>query len=86
MAQRAYRQRKESTLDEFRKRVSDLTNTIELMNKSFLECRDRLYESELSQDQMLDLENVASQFEGYLRDSRNPSEDGKFLLLVLSQT
>ena len=37
MAQRAYRQRKESTLDELRKRVSDLTNTIELMNKSFLD-------------------------------------------------
>lgn len=41
MAQRAYRQRKESTLEELRKRVSELTNTIELMNKAFLDHRDR---------------------------------------------
>lgn len=41
MAQRAYRQRKESTLEELRKRVSELTNTMELMNKAFLDHRDR---------------------------------------------
>lgn len=76
MAQRAYRQRKESTLDELRKRVSDLTNTIELMNKTFLDCRDTLYASNLSQDDMFSLSEVATQFESFLKDARNPGDDG----------
>jgi hypothetical protein len=42
MAQRAYRQRKESSLDELRQRVSELTNTVELMNRAFAEHHDRL--------------------------------------------
>lgn len=77
MAQRAYRQRKESTLEELRKRVSELTNTIELMNKSFADCRDRLYATSISQDQMMDLNDVATQFETFVKDARNPSEEGK---------
>ena len=74
MAQRAYRQRKESTLEELRKRVSELTNTVELMNKIFINCRDRLYASNLPQAQMLDLYAVSAELEELLKDARNPDE------------
>ena len=82
MAQRAYRQRKESTLEELRKRVSDLGNTIELMNKAFLDCRESLYASSLSQDQMLDLHQVTLQFETFVKDARNPIEESKSCSLL----
>ena len=36
LAQRAYRQRKESTLEDLRQRVAELTNTIELMVSRYL--------------------------------------------------
>lgn len=77
MAQRAYRQRKESTLEELRKRVSDLTNSIELMNKAFLDCRDRLYASSLPEDQLMNLHEVSLQFETFVKDARNPTEEGR---------
>ena len=75
MAQRAYRQRKESTLDELRKRVSELTNTVELMNKVFVDFKDRLYASDLSGAHVLDLHDVAMEFETLLKDARNPNEE-----------
>ena len=78
MAQRAYRQRKESTLDELRKRVSDLTNTIELMTKVFMDCRDRLYATNLPQDQLFEVHDAAIQFETLVKDARNPSEKGAY--------
>lgn len=77
MAQRAYRQRKESTLDELRKRVSDHINTIELMNKTFMDCRDRLFAQNITEDQMMDLHDVAMQFQNFVKDARNPSEERK---------
>ncbi|KAF7197782.1 hypothetical protein HII31_00871 [Pseudocercospora fuligena] len=72
MAQRAYRQRKESTLEEFRKRVSDLQNTIELMNKAFLDCRNRLAIAGLPEAQLRDVEEVALQYESFMKFTRNP--------------
>ena len=77
MAQRAYRQRKESTLEELRQRVSNLTNTIELMNKNFGDCRDRLYSYNLPQGAMLDVHSVSSQFDSLVKEARNPHEDSK---------
>lgn len=77
MAQRAYRQRKESTLEELRKRVSDHINTIELMNKTFIDCRDRLFATNISEDQMMDLHDVAVQFQNFVKDARHPSEERK---------
>ncbi|KAF2215579.1 hypothetical protein CERZMDRAFT_104841 [Cercospora zeae-maydis SCOH1-5] len=74
MAQRAYRQRKESTLEELRKRVSGLTNTIELMNKTFMDHRDRLFDSHLSDMQQRDLRNTAMQFESLMITARNPTD------------
>ena len=75
MAQRAYRQRKESTLEELRRRVSDLSNTIEVMNKLFSDCRDRLYASNLSETQMFDLHDTASEFEALVKEARNPNDE-----------
>jgi hypothetical protein len=76
MAQRAYRQRKESTLDELRKRVSDLSKTIEVMNKTFLTCSDRLFASNMSQDQMMDVHEVVTKFEKLVGEARNPADGG----------
>jgi hypothetical protein len=78
MAQRAYRQRKESTLDELRKRVSELSNTVEVMNKIFMDCRDRLYASNVGQNLMMDLSNVSMQFEELVKDARNPDDGSTF--------
>ena len=81
MAQRAYRQRKESTLDELRKRVSDLTNTIEVMNKTFGDFRDRLYASDVSEFYLMDLQDISVEFETLVRDVRNPNDDCKSYIL-----
>ncbi|EME46613.1 hypothetical protein DOTSEDRAFT_22662 [Dothistroma septosporum NZE10] len=75
MAQRAYRQRKESTLDEMRKRVSELTNTAELMNKAFVDCRDRLAESGLTETHLLDIREASKQYEILMKGVRNPGEE-----------
>ncbi|KAM0707021.1 hypothetical protein Q7P35_006352 [Cladosporium inversicolor] len=74
MAQRAYRQRKESTLDELRKRVSDLTNTVECMNQDFDSCRDRLVMAGLSEGQLDELSETALRFASYMSSVRNPGE------------
>ena len=74
MAQRAYRQRKESTLDELRKRVSDLTTTAECMNQAFDSCRERLVMAGLSESQLDDLSETASRFASYMSNVRNPGE------------
>ncbi|KAK3713397.1 hypothetical protein LTR37_008589 [Vermiconidia calcicola] len=75
MAQRAYRQRKETKLDGLRRRVSELTSTIESMNDIFTQCRDRLNSSNLNQVQVLDLEKVSVQFEDLVKDARHSSDD-----------
>ena len=74
MAQRAYRQRKESTLDELRKRVSDLTTTMECMNQAFESCRDRLVTAGLSEGQLDDLSETALKFASYMSNVRNPGD------------
>ncbi|KAK4504088.1 hypothetical protein PRZ48_005003 [Zasmidium cellare] len=75
MAQRAYRQRKESTLEELRKRVSELTNMIELMNKAFIDCRDKMVASGLPANQIHDMRETSMQFEALLKCARNPGEE-----------
>ena len=77
MAQRAYRQRKESTLEELRKRVSDLSNTIETMNKLFSDCKDRLYAANLAEPQLFDLHDTATEIEAMVKEARNPTDDGE---------
>lgn len=75
MAQRAYRQRKESTLEELRKRVSELTNMMELMNKAFTDCRDRLTASGLPAHSMQDMQETSTQYEALMKCVRNPGEE-----------
>lgn len=74
MAQRAYRQRKESTLDDLRKRVSDLTTTIECMNRAFEGCRDRLVSAGLPESQLDDLAELSVRFVGFMKPVRQPGE------------
>jgi hypothetical protein len=74
LAQRAYRQRKETTLDDLRKRVSDLTSTIECMNKTFEDCRDRLITTGLTEGQLHDLSETTVRFEGFVTTVRRPSD------------
>ena len=73
MAQRAYRQRKESTLEELRRRVSELTNTAERMNRAFRECQDRLTAAGLSEAQLQDLRECTFQYTELMKIARNPS-------------
>lgn len=74
MAQRAYRQRKESTLEELRKRVSELTNTVELMNKAFTDHYDRLFLLGLPSRHLQDVRETAEHFENLMKGMRNPRE------------
>lgn len=74
-AQRAYRQRKESTLEELRRRVADLSNVMERMNKVFVDCSDRLAGSGLSADQASHIRDAEMQFGTLMRCVRN-SEEG----------
>jgi hypothetical protein len=74
MAQRAYRQRKETTLDDLRKRVSELTTAAECMNKAFENCRDRIIMAGLSEGQLEDLAETTLRFAGYMSNVRNPGD------------
>lgn len=78
MAQRAYRQRKESTLEELRKRVSNLTNTMELMNRHVVDFSARLQASGLSGAQATELEELSHRFEALVRDVRDPTDEISF--------
>lgn len=74
MAQRAYRQRKETTLDDLRKRVSDLTAVVECMNKAFEDCRDRLVSAGLPEGQLDELAEVTVRFAGFMNAARRPGD------------
>ncbi|KAK0832199.1 hypothetical protein LTR73_002486 [Friedmanniomyces endolithicus] len=74
MAQRAYRQRKEGTLDELRNRVSELTDTMELMNKTFVELRDHLSGS-ADELQLEQLRDTSCRFEALMESARTASEE-----------
>ncbi|KAK0913841.1 hypothetical protein LTR02_002120 [Friedmanniomyces endolithicus] len=73
MAQRAYRQRKEGTLEELRKRVSELTDTLELMDKTFVELRDHLSGS-ADEDQLKQLRDTSCRFEALMETARSSGE------------
>lgn len=75
MAQRAYRQRKESTLEELRKRVSELTNTVELMNRSFLDFSTRFQALGASGAQTTELEDLSLRFEALVKEARHPADE-----------
>lgn len=73
LAQRAYRQRKESTLEELRKRVAELSTTVELMNKTFEDMRSQLIVN--ADGAQFDILNRASQeYAELVKVARNPAE------------
>jgi hypothetical protein len=61
-------------LDDLRKRVSDLTSTIECMNKTFEDCRDRLISTGLTEGQMHDLSETEVRFAGFVKTVRRRSD------------
>lgn len=75
MAQRAYRQRKEGTLEELRRRVSDLTNTIELMNRHFVNFNTEMQASGLTGGQTMELEQLSLRFEALVKGARESPAD-----------
>lgn len=85
MAQRAYRQRKESTLDELRRRVTELSTAMECMNKTFEDCRDRLISAGLPQAQVKDLVEVSTSFTELMKTASNPG-DTEVLPTIASPT
>jgi hypothetical protein len=72
MAQRAYRQREETTLEDLRQQVCGLTTTVECMNKSFEDFRDRLVSANLSQSGLDELAEVSVLFAGFLKAAQKP--------------
>ncbi|OQO02016.1 hypothetical protein B0A48_12489 [Cryoendolithus antarcticus] len=75
LAQRAYRERKERTLDDLRKRVSELNSTIECMNTAFGSCRDKLASTGLHDEQLLDLEETRTYFTTLVKTARDPGDE-----------
>ncbi|KAK6430991.1 hypothetical protein LTR95_012852 [Oleoguttula sp. CCFEE 5521] len=75
LAQRAYRERKERTLDDLRKRVSELNSTIECMNTAFGSCRDKLTSTGLQDEQLLDLEETRTYFTTLVKTARDPGDE-----------
>jgi hypothetical protein len=61
-------------LDDLRKRVSDLTSTIECMNKTFEDCRDRLISAGLTEGQLHDLSETTARFAGFVTTVRRPGD------------
>lgn len=81
MAQRAYRQRKESTLDELKKRVSELAGVLENMNRVFTNCKNVLVASGLPDVYALPLYEATSRFAelvaaGRVANDYNQEESG----------
>nr|OQO27388.1 hypothetical protein B0A51_05280 [Rachicladosporium sp. CCFEE 5018] len=77
LAQRAYRERKERTLDDLRKRVSELNSTIECMNTAFGSCRDKLASTGLQDEQLLDLEETKTYFTTLVKTARDPGDEAE---------
>lgn len=79
MAQRAYRQRKESTLDQLRRRVTELSTAMECMNKTFEDCHNRLVSGGLHQIHLEELAEVSFSFGELMKVARNPSDSEHML-------
>ncbi|PIA93309.1 hypothetical protein CB0940_04082 [Cercospora beticola] len=74
VAQRAYRQKQESTLQNLRRREAELTETMKLMKKSFTDHRDRLIRSNLPDDQLQDVQETALKIESFMDLIRDPGQ------------
>ncbi|KAG8629875.1 hypothetical protein KVT40_001494 [Elsinoe batatas] len=75
LAQRAYRQRKETTIDELRQRVSELTTTIEMMNRSLQDFAKNANRRGLPPQTQSELDEMVQKLAPFVTTARNP---GKF--------
>lgn len=75
MAQRAYRQRKESTLDELRRRVNELVGAVDSMGAIFQDSCERLVHLGLPDPAVHELRVTASRLTG-LRETAIQVKDG----------
>ena len=74
MAQRAYRHRKEATIEDLRKRVSDLQATIEVMNRATHQFGERAATAGIPAELGADLSLLLRQCERLTSSSRNPDD------------
>ncbi|PNS21593.1 hypothetical protein CAC42_952 [Sphaceloma murrayae] len=74
LAQRAYRQRKETTIDELRQRVSELTTTVEMMNRALREFAQTATSRGLAPQTKTDLDALVQKLAPYVMTARNPSK------------
>lgn len=63
LAQRAYRQRKESTIDELRNQVNELSAKADAMNKELRDFVNRAVSRDVPRDLISSLEDIMSRFE-----------------------
>ncbi|KAF4556067.1 Hypothetical protein D9617_1g079420 [Elsinoe fawcettii] len=75
LAQRAYRQRKETTIDELRQRVSELTTTIEMMNRSLRDFAQNATRRGLPPQTKAEMDEMVQKLAPFVTTARNP---GKF--------
>lgn len=62
-------------MEDLRKRVSDLSNTVELMNRHVVDFSARLQASGLSESQITELGDLSLRLEVLVRDARDPADD-----------
>ncbi|KAF2236059.1 hypothetical protein EV356DRAFT_498889 [Viridothelium virens] len=75
LAQRAYRQRKETTITALKKHVSELQDTIGEMNKTFLRFSDMATNIGLAPEIVRELKNVTQQFVFYAKAQGSLEEE-----------
>lgn len=86
MAQRAYRQRKESTLEELRKRVNELNGIVDSMETIFQDCMQRLVSSNLPETAVNELRITASRLASLKSSSQAKEADLSDDGLVVERT
>ncbi len=74
LAQRAYRQRKETTITGLNRRVTSLENTIEDMHKCFLAFNDRVVASGVQHDNLEHLKTTADRLADLVKSSGHVSD------------
>ncbi|KAF2155270.1 hypothetical protein K461DRAFT_110839 [Myriangium duriaei CBS 260.36] len=73
LAQRAYRQRKETTIDELRQRVTELTSTVEIMDRGLRDFATTASQRGLPSQTLAELEALLQQFAPHVSSVRSPT-------------
>ncbi|KAG9549778.1 hypothetical protein KCU71_g14599, partial [Aureobasidium melanogenum] len=90
LAQRAYRQRKEDTINELRKQVQELQSTIQSMNQTFSNFSQKCSAASVPSTMLADLQNIGQMYSGHSRaDSlslKGSPETGPFATAPIADT